>query len=75
MSMSTYVQGLKPNTTEYQKMLDILAACKEVNVEPPREIADSFVAKYSKRGLLPSFQKKRLGNMQMITAGSSLKWI
>ena len=56
MSMSTYVQGLKPKTEEYQKMLDILAACKEVNVEPPREIADSFVAKYAKRGLLPSFQ-------------------
>lgn len=75
MGISTYVQGLKPKTEEYQTKLDIYTACRKINVEPPREIADSFVVKYAKRGLLPSFQKKRLGNMRMITAGSSLMWI
>ncbi|MCI8795333.1 MAG: hypothetical protein HFG89_00545 [Dorea sp.] len=75
MSISTYVQGLKPKTEEYQTKLDIYTACRKINVEHPREIADSFVAKYAKRGLLPSFLKKQLGNMQTITVVSSLRWI
>ena len=49
MSISTYVQGLKPKTEEYQTKLDIYTACRKINVEHPREIADSFVAKYADR--------------------------
>lgn len=58
MSMSTYVQGLKPKTTEYQKKLDILAACKEVNVEPPREIVDFFDGEICEEGIVIELPKE-----------------
>lgn len=58
MSMSTYVQGLKPKTEEYQKMLDILAACEEVNVKPPTEIVDFFDGEICKEGIVTEIPKE-----------------
>lgn len=58
MSMSTYVQGLKPKTTEYQKMLDILCACKEINIKPPKEIVDFFDGEICEDGIVTEIPKE-----------------
>lgn len=58
MSMSTYVQGLKPKTAEYQKMLDILVACKEINVKPPTEIVDFFDGEICEDGIVTELPKE-----------------
>lgn len=42
MSMSVYVQGLRPVTEDYKKRLEIYNACKELNINPPEEILKYF---------------------------------
>lgn len=42
MGVSYYVQGLKPITDDYKKRLEILNACKELKITPPKEILDYF---------------------------------
>lgn len=58
MSMSTYVQGLKPKTEEYQTKLDIYNACKKINIEPPREIVDFFDGEICEEGIVIDFPKE-----------------
>ncbi len=58
MSMSTYVQGLKPKTEEYQIKLDIYNACEKINVEPPREIVDFFDGEICEEGIVTELPKE-----------------
>lgn len=58
MSMSTYVQGLKPKTEEYQTKLDIYIACRKINVEPPREIVDFFDGEICEEGIVTELPKE-----------------
>lgn len=58
MSMSTYVQGLKPKTEEYQTILDIYTACRKINVEPPREIVDFFDGEICEEGIITELPKE-----------------
>lgn len=58
MSMSTYVQGLKPKAEEYQTKLDIYNACKKINIEPPREIVDFFDGEICEEGIVTELPKE-----------------
>ena len=58
MSMSTYVQGLKSKTEEYQIKLDIYNACKKINIEPPREIVDFFDGEICEDGIIIELPKE-----------------
>lgn len=42
MSMSIYVQGLKPITEDYNKRLQIYKSCRELKISPPEEIREYF---------------------------------
>lgn len=42
MSMSIYVQGLKPITEDYLKRLQIYESCRELKISPPEEIRRYF---------------------------------
>ena len=42
MSLSYYVQGIKPITEEYRKKLDIYKACVDLGVRPPEELIEYF---------------------------------
>ena len=42
MSMSTYVTGIIPADSKYLKMLHIFNECKEVGIDPPKEVWDFF---------------------------------
>lgn len=58
MSISTYVQGLKPKTEEYQTKLDIYIACRKINIEPPREIVDFFDGEICEEGIVTELPKE-----------------
>lgn len=58
MGISTYVQGLKPKTEEYQTKLDIYTACRKINVEPPREIVDFFDGEICEEGIVIELPKE-----------------
>lgn len=58
MSMSTYIQGLKPKTEEYRTKLNIYIACKKINVEPPSEIVDFFDGEICEHGIVTELPKE-----------------
>ena len=42
MSMSTHIKGIKlPNNT-WKKMKKVWDACKEIDIDPPKEVLDFF---------------------------------
>lgn len=57
MSMSTYVQGLKPKTEEYEKKLNIYKSCEELNVSVPKEILDFFDGDVCEEGIITEIPK------------------
>lgn len=60
MGMSTYVQGLKPKTAEYQTMLDIYIACRKINIEVPKEIIDFFDGEICEDGIVTEVPKEAI---------------
>lgn len=52
MSMVSYIQGLKPKTEEYEKKLQIYKLCKEINIDPPREIEEFFNGEVCEVGII-----------------------
>lgn len=62
MSMSTYIQGLKPKTEEYEKKLSIYNACKEINITPPEEILRFFDGEVCKEGIITELPKEAIQN-------------
>lgn len=58
MGMTTYVQGLKPKTEEYQTKLDIYNLCEKINVKPPTEIIDFFDGEICEAGIVTELPKE-----------------
>lgn len=52
MSMVSCIQGLKPKTEEYEKKLQIYKLCKEMNINPPREIEEFFDGEVCEAGII-----------------------
>lgn len=42
MGMSTYVKGIKPSDSTYQKMLAVFNACHDAGVNCPKVVLDFF---------------------------------
>lgn len=57
MGVSYYVEGLRPKTEEYSKKLNIYKACKEINIEPPKEIIDFFDGEICEEGIITDLPK------------------
>lgn len=60
MSMSTYIQGLKPKTKEYEKKLQIYKLCKETGVLPPKEIEDYFDGEICEEGIITELPEESI---------------
>lgn len=60
MSMSTYIQGLKPKTEEYEKKLNIYKSCKELNISVPQEILDFFDGEVCEEGIITEIPKEAI---------------
>lgn len=60
MSMSTYIQGLKPKTEEYEKKLNIYKSCKELNISIPKEIMDFFDGEVCEEGIITEIPKEAI---------------
>lgn len=60
MSMSTYIQGLKPKTEEYEKKLNIYKSCKELNISAPQEILDFFDGEVCEDGIITEIPKEAI---------------
>ncbi len=57
MGMYSYVKGLKPKTEEYEKKLRIYKDCKELNINPPKEIEDYFDGEVCEEGIVIDLPK------------------
>lgn len=60
MSMSAYIQGLKPKTEEYEKKLNIYKSCKELNISVPQEILDFFDGEVCEEGIITEIPKEAI---------------
>lgn len=60
MSMSTYIQGLKPKTEEYEKKLNIYKSCKELNISVPQEILGFFDGEVCEDGIITEIPKEAM---------------
>lgn len=60
MSMSTYIQVLKPKTKEYEKKLNIYKSCKELNISVPQEILDFFDGEVCEEGIITEIPKEAM---------------